>query len=301
MDQLIDDLNNYKETHITVNDANEINIKLFPVYKNPPKVEDYHVPIALINLKSIMHGDWDMTMQRILPYIDGVSYVKWISEQSSVDINLVKLCIQHLLYYGVVNIVDIFSFSNIYRATPGLRSLPLSDNLQLECLSYVTKPGCTPPAAVDLLAWIGAFRVGVTVKQWIEGNSIPMDTIDVRRLVVFAVLKGWLKRVYSYPIYSASNGPIGNSNDGRQNTDTESWTSEAAGSEQRQSRGHSHTTKKTLHSSYPSQTQAAPKNQLRRYFNGTHHTDELCVLFALTPKELEDYLSKDINIKIIMK
>ena len=48
-----------------VDDANTINIKLFPNYHNPPFVYDYQVPVCMINLESIIDRHWDMTLQRV--------------------------------------------------------------------------------------------------------------------------------------------------------------------------------------------------------------------------------------------
>ena len=55
------------------------------------------MPIALINLKSMVTKDWDLTMRKVVSLIDGQNYVDKIAELSEVDTSLVKNCIEHLL------------------------------------------------------------------------------------------------------------------------------------------------------------------------------------------------------------
>ena len=46
-------------------DANTINVKLFPVFRAPPPVKAYHVPICTVQLESLMDMNWDMTLQKV--------------------------------------------------------------------------------------------------------------------------------------------------------------------------------------------------------------------------------------------
>ena len=78
---------------------------------------------------------------KVLPYIDGRSHVARIAIEADVDIGLVKACIQNLLYYGLVQLIPIFQYSNMYAVTPKLRELPLNPDLRKECISYVAKSG----------------------------------------------------------------------------------------------------------------------------------------------------------------
>jgi hypothetical protein len=83
---------------LTLDSANIINLKLFPTYPNPPPVYDYQVPISTVNLEALLDVSWDMTMQRITKYINGVNSVKRIAEYADVETGLARLCMQHLLY-----------------------------------------------------------------------------------------------------------------------------------------------------------------------------------------------------------
>jgi nitrogen permease regulator 2-like protein len=55
------------------------------------------VPIALTVLGRAVDKYWDMSMRRIIPYINGVLSIKQISEYADVETELVRLSIKHLL------------------------------------------------------------------------------------------------------------------------------------------------------------------------------------------------------------
>lgn len=80
-----------------IDSANTINLKLFPTYPNPAPVYDYQVPISTVNLEALIDVNWDMTMQRITRYINGVSSVKRIAEYADVETGLARMCMEHLL------------------------------------------------------------------------------------------------------------------------------------------------------------------------------------------------------------
>jgi len=46
-------------------EANTINVKLFPVFRAPSPVKAYHVPICTVQLESLMDMNWDMTLQKV--------------------------------------------------------------------------------------------------------------------------------------------------------------------------------------------------------------------------------------------
>ena len=60
---------------------------------------------------------------KIVRLIDGNNHVKAISVLSKVDIETVKMIVQHLVHYRLVKIIDLFKFTNIYIATSRLAKL----------------------------------------------------------------------------------------------------------------------------------------------------------------------------------
>lgn len=57
-----------------------------------------------------------------MPLIDGVKHVRAIARLCDIQIDLVKQCIQHLLMFGIVEVFDLFQFSNRYIAGKNLSS-----------------------------------------------------------------------------------------------------------------------------------------------------------------------------------
>ncbi|KAA1077436.1 Nitrogen permease regulator 2 [Puccinia graminis f. sp. tritici] len=128
-----------------------LNLKLFPFYGNPPKVEDWNVPISLVSfLKLRSEVTWDLTMFKLVPFIDGTATVRKISRLADVDIYLTRECIQHLVFFGCCIITDPFRFSNSYKLIGGTMLDLLGDSndfesikLQEELKDYIL----TDPAA----------------------------------------------------------------------------------------------------------------------------------------------------------
>ncbi len=191
----------------TVRDA--INLKLFPVYPNPPPINDWDVPVALLDLLSRVDGNWDLTLRRILPFIDGVNHVKRIAQLADADIGLTRACLEHLVYYGCIIVVDIFQYFNMYTVRPAIAKIADDVALGRECATYVTRPGYAAPSYPTLLKLYSLLRAGTTLHDWVEENKIDDKGIDVRRFVSFGVIQGFLRRVHRYPIYLGSRSGVG--------------------------------------------------------------------------------------------
>ncbi|KAG9065134.1 Nitrogen permease regulator 2 [Linnemannia hyalina] len=200
IEQLIEDLNSYCECQIPIDSANTINLKLFPTYPNPAPVYDYQVPISTVNLEALTDVNWDMTMQRITGYINGVNSVKKIAEYADVETVLARMCMEHLLYYGCIIMVDLFQFKNIYAVKMEMMRLTEDVALQYECVAYVTLPDMHAPSFAKIFSLYCSLQYGVVLQDWIEQNQIADYNIDVRRFISFGVIKGFLYRVHKYPI-----------------------------------------------------------------------------------------------------
>ena len=136
--QIYQDLNNYSECCIPLDTSNSVDIKLFPILPPPINLKAYQVPIATVRLQSLVDVNWDPTMIKILPYINGLNSVKRISELADANYLLTKQCIQHLMHYKCIEIVDIFQFSNIYAPTNHIGNFLKSDGkMAEECQAYV--------------------------------------------------------------------------------------------------------------------------------------------------------------------
>jgi hypothetical protein len=75
---------------------------------------------------------------QIVPHINGINSVRIISILADTDFRLTCRAIRHLLYYGCLFLLDIFSFSAIYAPTAQFSTTIAQDEaMQLECARYV--------------------------------------------------------------------------------------------------------------------------------------------------------------------
>lgn len=183
-----------------LDDSNTINIKLFPTYAPPPPVKAWHVPVSTVQLELLMDATWDLTMQKIVPHIDGINSVRRIGELADADYNLTKKAISHLLYYGCITLVDIFAFSAIYAVTADISSLLADPQMQEECINYIRSSDSAKIAFEDVFTLYCSLSQGVTLKKWLMENFQKMRAIDMRRFIGFGVVKGIIYRVHKYPV-----------------------------------------------------------------------------------------------------
>uniref|UniRef100_A0AAR5QAC6 Uncharacterized protein n=1 Tax=Dendroctonus ponderosae TaxID=77166 RepID=A0AAR5QAC6_DENPD len=116
-------------------------LKVCRIRSDPTPVLDHQVPVFM---KALPPHQWDLTTQQVTPYIDGFNHVARIAALSDVDNNLVKACVQNLVYYGVVALVPLFQYGNIYCATWKLRSLAQDRELQVgQCVHRLIVPPIT--------------------------------------------------------------------------------------------------------------------------------------------------------------
>ncbi|KAK9472209.1 nitrogen permease regulator 2 [Dipodascopsis tothii] len=207
VDQVFEDLNNYCECFIPIDNNNTVNIKLFPLHPPPRQIKAFHVPVSTVHLPTVMDVNWDPTMEKIVQYIDGVNSVRRIADLADTNFDLTRKCIQHLMYYGCVIIVDVFKFNNVYACTPAVADLAADAAMAAECRAYVARPGADAPPAPELLALYCAMHTAQTVAGWYTAHRARLAGVDVRRFVSFGVIKGLLYRVRDYPLLGPAHGP----------------------------------------------------------------------------------------------
>ncbi|KAJ3276116.1 Nitrogen permease regulator 2 [Terramyces sp. JEL0728] len=250
--QIMEDLNAYHECQISVNDANRIDLKLFPVHDDPPPVHEYHVPILTMDLTKYVDRHWDLTMRRILEFVNGVNTVHKIAYKADVDITYVRIAIQHLLYFGCAKLIDIFQFGNIYATTSGINKLAASEELQNECIEFVQKPGqdalmidYLPPSVGMICSLYCSLKGNMSLLDWMRENPVYTSQIDIRRFIAFGVVHSVILRIHNYPIFY--------------NPREEKVPHEVL--------------------------------EICHYLNGKHHLDDLCTRFNKGPKEMQELLN----------
>lgn len=184
-------------------------------------VRQHQVPILVVGLEKSISKFWDLTVKRVILYINGINSVKRIAELSCVRIDLVRICVRHLVYYitlsfdwqlcyGCVQMVDIFQFSNVY--APRQRLNTLLDNAETlsKCREFIAKPGCAASLSLSVIfSLYCSLRHGVSIKEWIrEFDSPVLIDIDIRRFVIYGVLNGYIYRVHRYVSFPFSKTAI---------------------------------------------------------------------------------------------
>ncbi len=113
-------------------------MKLFPHHPTPPEVKGWHVPVAKMKFADIVDPTWDLTLQRVVTHIDGVSDVRRIAFLADVSLELTQLALRHLLYYDTILLLDMFFFSACYAPRPGIHDFIANvGGMVDECANYV--------------------------------------------------------------------------------------------------------------------------------------------------------------------
>ncbi|KFM61099.1 Nitrogen permease regulator 2-like protein, partial [Stegodyphus mimosarum] len=203
MAKIREELNANGKCSIPINVSNTIYLNVIRVYPMPPPVQDQDVPIFTDRKFPVLPTDWDITMQQILPYIDGFRHVAKIAIEAGVEIHLVKAFIQNMVYYGVVTLIPIFMYSNIYTPTPKLNELAESCRLQDECMNYVARQGCHRPSFRSIFTLYCQLTPETSVKTLCLRNNPRASGIDERKLIQFGLMKGIIRQLQKYPIQLA--------------------------------------------------------------------------------------------------
>lgn len=120
-------------------EANTINLKLFPTRPPPAPIRAWHVPLLTIQPSLLsLPSTSDLTLTRILPYINGIRSVAQIARLADTDLSLARKAVAHLLYYGCVLLLDIFQFSAVYAPTAEIGQFVEDEEAQDEAVAYVS-------------------------------------------------------------------------------------------------------------------------------------------------------------------
>ncbi|KAB7497603.1 Nitrogen permease regulator 2-like protein [Armadillidium nasatum] len=173
-----------KEPYISV-----LNLKqVVRIRSDPIQVQDHHVPILMCS------------KNKILPYIDGLSHIAKIAAEADVHNNLVKACVQNLVYYRVVKLLPIFQYSNVYVTLPGLHALYTNKDIQDKCLRAVSKSSVQLPTLSNVFQMYSSMTYGVSVRDLSVRFRPQLLFIEEQKLIQFGVLHGFIRRIHHYPI-----------------------------------------------------------------------------------------------------
>ncbi|XP_057321013.1 GATOR complex protein NPRL2 isoform X1 [Microplitis mediator] len=259
--QVMNDLNCHNMCTLTEGTMTT-HLKVVTLAAEPKPVLDHQVPVFLVNRESFCCDQWDLTTQQVLPYIDGFNHVTRIAAEADVENNLVKSCVQNLVYYGVVTLIPIFQYCNIYTTTSKLGILAEDKELQEECIHFVSKSARQPAHLRDIYRMYATMTHGTTMKDLCQRLNPQNLRINERRLVQFGLIQGFIRRVYKYPIYVKGSFGDNNFYDNFENN---------------------------------------KNDPVYKYFTGAYSFDEICCNTGQSVAQIEDIVERDPNVVVLFK
>ena len=147
LEKVFVDLNEKGECSAEVLGRYTLKLKVISNAPDPPPVREWDVPVLMVDIDEDEDSmeEWDLTIQQILPHIDGVTHVAKIANQAGVDASLVKAAIQNLHYHSVVAILPIFMYQNVYCCEPQIADLRNNAELRAEFMEFIQVDEPEPP------------------------------------------------------------------------------------------------------------------------------------------------------------
>eukprot|EP00835_Amoeboradix_gromovi_P003929 NODE_280_length_11906_cov_0.405268.p2 type:complete len:418 gc:universal NODE_280_length_11906_cov_0.405268:10646-9393(-) len=173
------------------------------IFTSQPKIRkilmdhilDYSVPVPTCSM-----DEMDIicpNIKRIVIEINGIDSIKRISSKTNCAIDLVKLVVQQLYYYNLVDLSDIFQFRNCYSLNSSFLSFCNNKHLKSLALKYSSK---ITSNSIDIIIYYSRILPGESVDEFIHRVAFPTDLLDVRRFYVFGILNKFIHRIREYPI-----------------------------------------------------------------------------------------------------
>lgn len=151
LDVMLPSLNSQSaKCHMLLDSTNSLHLQYFPAPKEHPSViKDYVVPVLLRPESHLYSLGWDLTINWIVPHINGIQNARCIAKSSQVDEEMVRACLRVLRHHNVLACVDVFRYSNTYESTRKSQLLFGRDMLGLMEEAYqfvrkVQKRQCSP-------------------------------------------------------------------------------------------------------------------------------------------------------------
>ena len=204
LEQILSQISEYGECYVQINSFNKLGLKVIPRLIDPPEVMDYQVPVAICDISELATQEWDLSLLKILPFVDDKRHVKLIAQLSGVAPVITRRCIRQLLYFRCVQLVDIFMYSNKYACTTRVIELAENYDLQKHCLNYVWAGSGEPPTHMKVFRLYIALRPTLEFKDFCIQHDTEGQGIDDRRFICFGLLHGLIRRVHEYPVLACA-------------------------------------------------------------------------------------------------
>lgn len=232
---------------------------------------------------------------------------------------MVVECIYHLMLLGVVSLVPVFQYSNIYRPTPKLSLLAKCKTMQKRCIDQCTKVDPTnqhlsrPQAKIrDCFRIFSSMAHGATFGELCVRFNPAELNINERQLVLFGLLEGIIRRVEKFPItvqrnvfYDRPISPTIMLNDQLLHNNSGSQPLPRDQREGISHRLHRNRNFDDIHRNpkkHSTQDNARSLNSHNcYYYNGLKSYDEICTKRGISCQQLDAQLSKDRHVIVLLR
>ena len=220
LDSILSGLSARGECFVAVDSADTIALKLLPSSSMRARrtVRDTDVPVRLRDLDVLMGGTddegggWDLCLRSVVPHIDGVAFVRAIAEAADMETCLVREAMAHLLAYGLIAMVDVFTYENVYATRPRVALLLRSAELRDACVTFVSTsggsdgPGSSHPSFPYVFGLYTAFGAGSRAGDVCGPRDTAGHGVVDSKLASFGVLHGLLRRVHKFAVPTTGGG-----------------------------------------------------------------------------------------------
>eukprot|EP00112_Aurelia_sp_Birch-Aquarium-sp1_P008521 Seg1942.3 transcript_id=Seg1942.3/GoldUCD/mRNA.D3Y31 product="GATOR complex protein NPRL2" protein_id=Seg1942.3/GoldUCD/D3Y31 len=200
LNEILHGLNQKGECNIKIDGSNTIFLQLVKGQGNPPVVLDHHVPVFLWDKREVSATHWDLTAQQILLFINGCNHVQKIAAEADMDLNLVRSAVQTLLYYGVITLIPVFLYSNMYALTPEINKLFNDKDMQKDCIKWVADDAMSLPRFRNVFMLYCAMGPGITIKDLCARHDMTELSVNPRLLVQYGLIKNFIHKLNKYPV-----------------------------------------------------------------------------------------------------
>jgi len=177
-------------------------LKLIKNHTDPQIVQSFDVPVFIVHNENFQIEDWDLTTQKILQSINGFKTVAFIANETNIGNDVVKDAIKNLLYEKVLMLVPIIQYSSMFVKTSNLVQYYQNRDIQQESFRFVQldKESVSPPSFYDMFNFYNLFNNGITVQDINEIYEPLEKNIDIRKAILFGLIKGYLSKINKYPV-----------------------------------------------------------------------------------------------------
>ena len=318
---LHEQLNTYIECCIRGSDFHVLNLRLSPPKKPPRKVRSWDVPLLIRSILNPNEWAWDLTLRCMHPHINGVNHVQRLAELADVELKVAKRCISELVVHERVMLLDIFHFQATYMPTADLAWFVHDAEMLDECRRYIAvdpsksffgsrgvgiKPTSEVPYLLTRAAIVelySSLKPGLTLYDFCLAHQAQLAIIDIRRFITFGVIKGFLRRVHKYAIAIDQPPPDAKSapkHPSPKNSDEDAirafdkaWKKAAlsSGWATPPVKVPANPVRSSNGSRKDTSTNAIDDEKIRKYSNGQHCLDQICVEMHESQSNLVENLS----------